>query len=148
MTPLKKHLRSQQRYFMNCFLQVLVTELTSSVHHPHFSETWMHSPHDCAFALMHMLPSEREKLLWASANKTFSISSLIRTSCCLTEKKKPHPSLEKWVMMGNVSGSGPTDEVTLERRKIKQIFNVFSSFPCFFTPESNGSLAEYYFLLK
>lgn len=32
-------------------------ELTISVHQPQDSETWMHSPQDCALALMHTLPS-------------------------------------------------------------------------------------------
>lgn len=38
-----------------------VIQLTISEHHPHDSETWMHSPHDCAFALMHTLPSTGKK---------------------------------------------------------------------------------------
>lgn len=32
-------------------------ELTSSVHQPHFSPAWMHSPQDWAEALVHSLPS-------------------------------------------------------------------------------------------
>ncbi len=34
------------------------SELTSSVHQPHFSPAWMHSPQDWAEALVHSLPSE------------------------------------------------------------------------------------------
>lgn len=43
------------------FVVFLGIQLTWSEHHPHDLATWMHSPHDCAFALMHMLPSEKRQ---------------------------------------------------------------------------------------
>lgn len=48
-----------------------VIQLTSSEHHPHVSATWMQSPHDCALALMHTLPSRKRqhKLLLAKMTK-------------------------------------------------------------------------------
>lgn len=52
-----------RHHHFSVLLQVMVglqrtrTELTTSVHQPQDPDTWMHSPHDCALALMQMLPS-------------------------------------------------------------------------------------------
>lgn len=45
----------------NTLEKSLVIQLTACEHHPHDSETWMHTPHDCALALMHSLPSVQKK---------------------------------------------------------------------------------------
>lgn len=47
-------------------------EPTVSVHQPHDSETWMHSPHDCALALMQTLPSgTKQKFLLEPTENVF-----------------------------------------------------------------------------